>query len=786
VRHRNTYVPMSTRYFGARITRNEDPALLTGRGLFVDDVRLPAMAHAAVLRSPHAHARIRRIDARRAQAAPGVLAVFVHADLGPLGEPLPKLIPHPSLTYHKTQYALAPDKVRYVGEPVAFVVAESRYAAEDACDQVEVDYEPLPVAAMLEAAAAPGAPRVHDDMDSNVCAHYIQRVGNVEEAFARAPHRFRERFVIDRGASCPMETRGVVAAWDSRSRRLDVWDSTQAPIPIRNGLAEMFGLAEEDVRVIAPDVGGGFGPKVMMFYPEEVLVPLAAMRLGRPVKWIEDRREHLVATNQEREQIHDAEIAVDSDGRILGVRTVFLYDAGAYIPYGLIVPIVASTTLPGPYHIPNYHCEFRAVFTNKTMVSPYRGAGRPHGVFVMERLLDRVARELGLDRAEVRRRNFIQPDEFPYDVGLIYQDNAPLRYDSGNYPGCFDRALELIGYRDWPARQRAARDSGRWLGCGVACYVEGTGIGPYEGARVTVEPSGRVFVATGVGTQGQGHMTSFAQIAADALGVSPREVTVRTGDTGVFGWGTGTFASRAATVAGNAVALAAQAVADKSRTVAASLLEAPPDEIELAGGNAFVRGVPGRSMTLGALARTANPLRFTMPKEWEGPGLEAVRYFTPPQGTFSNGVHACVVEVDIETGQLTVERYAVVHDCGRVINPMILEGQIHGGVAQGLGGAFWEKLAYDDQAQPLSTTLMDYLLPTAAEMPPIEIEHMETPSPLNPLGVKGAGEAGVIPAAAVIAQAVDDALAPLGIQIAQTPLNPNLLWRLITEARRRS
>lgn len=769
---------------GARIPRNEDPRLLQGRGLFVDDVRLPGMLHAALLRSPHAHARIRGIDVSRARAAPGVSAVYTHADLGALGGPLPKLIPHPALVHHKTQYALAPDTVRYAGEPVAFVVAESRYAAEDVLDLITVDYDPLPVAATLEGATAPDAPLVHDDIGTNVAAHYTQRVGNVEQAFAAAPHRFRERLIIDRGASCPMETRGVVASWDPRTERLEVWDSTQAPIPIRNGLAAMFGLLQQNVRVVAPDVGGGFGPKIMMFYPEEILVPLAAMRLGRPVKWIEDRRENFVATNQEREQIHDAEIAVDADGRILGVRTVFLYDAGAYIPYGLIVPIVAGTTLPGPYRIPNYHCEFTAVFTNKTTVSPYRGAGRPHGVFVMERLLDRVARELDLERTEVRRRNLIQPHEFPYDVGLLYQDNAPVRYDSGNYPACLDRALELIRYAEWPARQHAFRSQGRYLGLGVACYVEGTGIGPYEGCRITVEPSGKVFVATGVGTQGQGHMTSFAQIVADALGVTPRDVSVHTGDTGLFSWGTGTFASRAAVVAGNAVALAAQAVREKARVVAARLLEAPTAEIELSEGRVFVRGVPARSLSLGDVALAANPLRFAMPPEWDGPGLEAIRYFTPAQGTFSNGVHACVVEVDPDTGTLTVHQYLVVHDCGRVINPLILDGQIHGGVAQGLGGVFWEKLAYDAQAQPLSTTFMDYLVPTAAEVPPFEVEHVETPSPLNPLGVKGAGEAGVIPVAAAVAQAIEDALAPFGVRIAEMPLSPNRLRQLLAEARR--
>ncbi len=775
---------MSTRYLGARVARNEDPALLRGRGLFVDDVRLPGMVHGAVLRSPHARARITHLDARRARSTPGVLGVFLHGDLGALGGPLPKLIPHPSLLHHKTQFTLAPAQVRFVGEPVAFVVAESRYQAEDVLDLIDVAYEPLPAVATLEQAVASNAPLVHEDIGTNVAAHYTQRVGNVEDAFARAPHRFRERFVIDRGAACPMETRGVVASWDSRAGRLDVWDSTQAPIPIRNGLAAMLGLHQQHVRVVAPDVGGGFGPKVMMFYPEEVLVPFAAMLLCRPVKWIEDRRESFLAMNQEREQIHDAEIAVDADGRILGLRTVFLYDSGAYIPYGLIVPIVAGTTLPGPYRIPAYHCEFRAVFTNKTTVSPYRGAGRPHGVFVMERLLDRVARELDLDRTEVRRRNLIQPDQFPYDVGLIYQDNAPLRYDSGNYPLGLERALDLIGYAGWPARRRALRAEGRYAGCGVACYVEGTGIGPYEGCRITVEPSGKVFAATGVGTQGQGHMTAFAQIIADVLGVTPRDISVHTGDTGLFGWGTGTFASRAAVVAGNAVALAAQAVRDKARLVAARMLEAPPEEIDLADGKLFVQGVPGRAVSLGEAAAAANPLRFAMPAEWEGPGLEAIRYFAPPQGTFSSGVHAAVVEVDPDTGMLTIHRYVVVHDCGRVINPTIVEGQIHGGVAQGLGGAFWEKLAYDGGGQPLCTTFMDYLLPTAAELPGLEVAHVETPSPLNPLGVKGAGEAGVIPVAAVVAQAVEDALEPFGVRISEAPLSPNRLRQLIAETRR--
>ncbi|MBI4279281.1 MAG: xanthine dehydrogenase family protein molybdopterin-binding subunit [Armatimonadetes bacterium] len=775
---------MATRFFGERIRRNEDPRLLTGRGLYVDDVQLPGLLHAAVLRSPYAHARLRRIDTARAKAHPGVVAVYTSADLpAAIREPLPKLIPHAALVHHKTQYALAMDKVRHVGEPVALVVAESRYAAEDALVIIDVDYDALPAVVDLERAVAAGAPLVHEDIGTNVAAHYTQRVGNVEEAFARAPHVFRERLRIDRGAASPIETRGVVAQWDARARQLTMWDSTQAPIPIRNGVARLFGLAQNEVRVIAPDVGGGFGPKIMMYYPEEILIPFAAMSLGRPVKWIEDRREHFVATNQEREQIHDAEIAVDAEGRILGVRTVFLHDAGAYIPYGLVIPIVASTTLPGPYKIPNYHCEFMAVFTNKTITSPYRGAGRPHGVFVMERLMDRVSRELGIDRAEVRRRNFIQPHEFPYHVGVIYQDGALMIYDSGDYPATLEKALQIIGYADWSRQKAEARQQGRRLGLGFACYVEGTGIGPYEGCRITVEPSGKVFMATSVGTQGQGHATSFAQIAADALGVNVTDVVATTGDTAAFSWGTGTFASRAAVVSGNAVHLAAQAVRKKALQVAATMLEAREDDLDLADGRVFVRGAPGRSVALGEVAVAANPLRGVLPRGWDGPGLEASRFFAPPQGTFANGAHAAVIEVDEQTGQMRVLRYVVVHDCGKMINPLILEGQVHGGTAQGIGGVFYERLVYDESGQPLATSFMDYLLPTAMEVPPIEVDHLETPTPLNPLGIKGAGEAGVIPVAAMVAQALEDALDDLGVRITEMPLDPDRLLELIGRSR---
>ncbi|MDR7463847.1 MAG: aerobic carbon-monoxide dehydrogenase large subunit [Armatimonadota bacterium] len=775
---------MPTRWFGERIPRNEDPRLLRGRGMYVDDVRRPGMLHAAFYRSPHAHARILHIDTAAARALPGVVAVCTAQDLpARLRGPLPKLIPHPALRYHKTQVALAGSVVRHVGEPIVLVVAESRYIAEDALDLVVVDFEVLPAAVDLEKAAQPDAPRVHEDMPDNIAAHHIQRVGDVEAAFARAAHVFRERLVIDRGCSCPLETRGVVAEWDPRARQLIVWDSTQAPIRIRNYLSELLELPQASVRVIAPDIGGGFGPKIMMCYPEEVCVPWAAMHLGRPVKWIEDRREHFVATNQERQQIHDAEIAVDDQGRILGVRTVFLHDCGAYCAYGLQLPIITSTTLPGPYKIPNYHAEYRAVFTNKTQTSPYRGAGRPHGVFVMERLMDRVARELGIDRAEVRRRNLIQPHEFPYDLGgLIYQDGVRLVYDSGNYPEVLRKALQHIGYADWPAEKARLHRQGRHVGLGLALYVEGSGIGPYEGCRITVEPSGKVYVATSVGTQGQGHYTVLAQIVADALGTDVADVLVTTGDSGAFGWGTGTFASRAAVVAGSAVALAARAVREKALQVASALLEANPEDLELAEGKLFVRGVPDRAVTLGQVAAAANPLRGVIPPEWEGPGLEATRFFAPPSGAFSAGCHAAVVEVDVATGFIRFLRYVVVHDCGPIINPLILEGQIRGGVAQGIGNAFYEKLVYDEQGQLLTQTFMDYLLPTAAEVPEVQIDHVETPSPLNPLGVKGAGEAGTIPVPALVASAIDDALSEEGVRITEMPLSPSRLREIIRAA----
>ncbi len=766
-------------YFNARVRRNEDARLLTGRARFVDDVEMPGMLHVAFVRSDHAHARLVNVDVSAARQRRGVAAVYTFTDLGEYGRPAPLLVPPPpipGLVFHPcTHRPLAKDKVRYVGEPIAMVVAESRYVAEDAVRDVVVDVDPLEAVVGLEAALSPSAPRVHEHLDSNAAAHVVQRKGDYGAARARAGAIISRRFTYDRGAAAALENRAVVAVWDAQAEELTIWDTTQAPIPIRNGLAARLGLLESQVRVVAPFVGGGFGPKIMMFYPEELLVPWASMRLARPIKWTEDRQENFYATTQERGQVHDAEMALTRDGRILGVRDTFLFDTGAYDPYGLTIPINTQCTLLGPYDIPAYHSEFTAVFTNKTIVTPVRGAGRQHGVFVSERLLDIAARELGIDRVEIRKRNLLGPDRFPHNHEIMFQDSAPLVYDSGDYQPALEQAAATIGYGDLLKTEAQRRTGTRRVGVGIACYVEGTGIGPYEGARVTVEPSGKVRVATGVGTQGQGHYTVFAQVVADVLGVGVEDVQVVTGDTREFQWGTGTFASRGAAVAGSACHAAATLVRDKILSLAATVLGAKPDDLELAGGRVTVRGSSGRAISLADLAAKANPLRGAVRPGTE-PGLESTAYFGPDRGSTASGVHAMIVEVDVETAMVEVKRYVVVHDCGRIINPLIVDGQIHGGVAHGIGNAFYEQLVYDEHGQLLNASFMDYLLPTATDIPPIETAHRETPSPFNPIGLKGVGEAGCIPTGAAFAQAVEDAL---NIEILEIPLSPNRLFSLM-------
>ncbi len=780
---------MAKKYVGKRMTRTEDPRLLTGQALFVDDVEIPGMLHAAFLRSDYAHARLLSIDASAAKERPGVVAVYTAEDMGDDWQPGPPLvIPPPTIkgvTFHtRTQVPLVKDKVRHLGEPLAVVIAESRYIAEDALDDITVDLEPLEAAADLEKALEPDSPLVHDDLDSNLAAHLIQDKGDYAAAREQADLVIKRRITIDRGAAAAMENRGIVAHWDGKSQHLTLWDTTQAPIPLRNGLAGMFGLSVNQVRVIAPFVGGGFGPKIMMFYPEEVLLTWATLKLSRPIKWIEDRRENFLTTTQERGQIHDAEIALTSDGRILGVSHTFLHDTGAYDPYGLTIPLNTQSHCMGAYDVPNYHSELKVVFTNKMFTTPVRGAGRQHGIYLIERLVDIAAKELGLDSIEIRQRNLIPPDAFPYHHQIIDQAFAPLIFDSGNYLAVLEKAAIMVGYdRFVSEEQPRLRAEGRHVGIGIVVFVETTGVGPYEGGRVTVEPSGKISVATGVGTQGQGHFTSFAQIVAEQLGVSPRDVRLVTGDTSEFHWGTGTFASRGSVVAANAIHAAAKSVRAKVLKLASTVLDAPEQELELEDGQVRVADIPEQSISLGELALLANPLRGAVEPGTE-PGLESTAYYGPQYGATASGAHAMIIEVDPETMMVDIKRYVAVEDCGTMLNPLIVEGQIHGGVAHGIGNAYYEQLMYDENGQLLNASFADYLVPTAIEVPRIRVGHEITRSPLNELGTKGVGEAGTIPVTALFAQALENALADYDIEITETPMSPNKLFELLQAAKK--
>jgi carbon-monoxide dehydrogenase large subunit len=759
---------------------------LTGQALFVDDVDIPGMLHVAFLRSDYAHARLKSIDISQARKRPGVVAVYTAEEMGDEWKPGPPLVsPPPTLKNvvfnSRTQVPLVKDKVRHAGEAIAAVVAESRYIAEDAVEDILVDLEPLEAVADLEKALMPGSVRVHDDLGSNLAAHLVQVKGDYDKAREGADLVIKKRFIIDRGAAAAMENRGIVADWDAKSQHLTVWDTTQAPIPIRNGLAFRLGLSEHQVRVIAPFLGGGFGPKMMMFYPEEMLIPWIAIKLARPIKWIEDRRENFYATTQERVQIHDAEMALTRDGRILGIKDNFLHDTGAYDPYGLTIPLNTQSHSMGAYDVPNYYSEIKAVFTNMVITTPIRGAGRPQGIYIAERLLDLAAKELGIDPIEIRKRNFIPPDKFPYEHIIIDQAFSPLIFDSGNYQPVLEKARNLIGYDQFVREEQPRlRSEGRHVGIGIVSFIETTGVGPYEGARITVGTNGKINVATGVGTQGQGHFTSFAQIVAEQIGVDVQDINLVTGDTAEFHWGTGTFASRGAVVAANAIHASAVAVRKKILKLASEILKAPEDELELEGGQVRVADIPQMSISLGELAALANPLRGAVQPGTE-PGLEATAYFGPQYGATAFGTHAMILEVDPETMMVDIHRYVVVEDCGTIINPLILEGQIHGGVAMGIGNAFYEKLVYDENAQLLNASLADYLIPTATEVPRIVVGHEETPSPLNSLGTKGAGEAGTIPVPALFAQALENALPEYNLEILETPLSPNRLFELLQD-----
>ncbi len=767
---------VSPRVVGVPIKRKEDFRLLTGRGKYAADVRLPGLLHAAILRSPHPHARIAAIRGDAARALPGVVAVITADDLGSVGR-IPVRLGQRSGAGATAclQPPLATGTVRYVGEPVAFVVAASRYLAEDALELVEIDWDLLPVVADARRASEPGVPVLHPAAGGNVVERLATRAGDAAGALAAADRRVHERFAVQRHTGVPMETRGLTAAHDLGTGVLTLWGVAKVPHFNRRVLADLLGYPEHLIHFIELEVGGGFGVRGE-FYPEDFVVPWTAMRLGRPVQWIEDRREHLMATNHSRQQYHDVEMGVRRDGTIVALRDRFMVDLGAYIrTHGVVVPELTIALLPGPYRIPNYECEGLCVMTNKTPTGTYRGPGRYEGTFVRERLIDRVAAELGLDPADVRRRNFIGADEMPYEVGGASLGQRTV-YDCGDYLSAFEQALAAADYKAVRAEQTRARGEGRYLGIGLGCVLEKAGLGPWEYARVEVDGSGRVVVYSGVAAVGQGIETTLAQVVAEELSVAAEDVTVVHGDSARVPFGIGGFASRGAAVALPAALEAARKVRDKIFQVAASLMEAHAGDLVLESGAVHVRGLPERAVTLRQLARAAVPGPPGM-----DPGLYAAHFFEAPKMTYPYGTHVAVVEVDLATGRVALRKYVVTYDIGRAINPMIVEGQIVGGLAQGIGGALLEELVYDDQAQPLTTTFMDYLVPTAMEMPEATIVKIleETPTPLNPLGVKGVGEGGSSGAGAAIANAVADALAPLGVAIAELPLSPDRIAALL-------
>jgi carbon-monoxide dehydrogenase large subunit len=768
---------------GRSIARLEDRALLTGNGRFVGDLRFPGTLEAAFVRSPHAHARIRAIDAGAARKCAQLRAVLTLADLAPLlsQERLPLGFRTAELPPHITPFVLARDEVAFVGEPVALVVAATRYAAEDAAALVSVDYERLAAVSDCQAALAAGAACAHAGRPSNVLVEFKQSYGDVASAFAAARHRASVHLKQHRGGAHSMEGRGALAMYEANEDRLTLWSSTQLAHEARASLMKLLRLDENQLRVVAPDVGGGFGAKFLL-YPEEVALAAASLLLRRPIRWLEDRREHFLAAIQERDQHWQLEVAFNDEGRLLGLRGTLIHDQGAYTPQGINLPYNASTGVPGPYVLPAYELAVRVVETNKVATMPVRGAGYPEGAFAMERVLDCVADSLGLDRAEVRRRNLVPPEKMPYVTPLKTRSGAPVALDSGDFPACQRMALEAIDHQGFPARQQLAKNAGRYLGLGIANGVKGTGRGPFESAIVRIGRSGRISLYTGAMPMGQGIKTALAQICAAQFDVPPDSVTVVAGDTAAIPYGQGGFASRQTVTAGSSVHLAATAVRNKALDVAAHLLEVSPSDLELREGRVEIAGAPGSGLALGEIAEAvAGVPGYSMPGKVE-PGLESMQSFLPNALTYGGACHAVEAEVDIETCGIRILRYVVVNDSGRIINPAIAEGQIMGGVAHGIGNALFEWMGYDDEAQPITTTFADYLLATATDVPSIEVKLVEFPSPLNPLGVKGIGESGCVPAAGAIIAAVENALAPFGVRIREYPVTPARLFALLKAA----
>src|SRR6267378_905064 len=783
---------MGEKLFGASIKRREDPRLITGKGTFVDDVRIPGTTTAAFVRSPHAHARIVRIDATAAKKLKGVLAVYTEKDLVAAGvKPIPVgwLIPNMKIP---PRYPLAVDRARHMGEAVAVVIAESPYIARDAAELVEVDYEPLPVVADAAKAVQPGAPAVNDEARDNVAFRWqIGDKAATDKAFAGAPKIVKQSFRNHRLIPNAIEPRAALASANPATGEITLWVTTQNPHVHRLLMAAfILGIPEHKFRVISPDVGGGFGSKIFV-YPEECVVTWASRALGRPVKWTAERRESFLTDAHGRDHQTDAEMALAEDGRILGLRVKTIANMGAYL--SLFAPCIPTylygTLLAGAYRTPAIHVDVTAVFTNTTPVDAYRGAGRPEACYLLERMVDLAAQELAMDPLELRRKNFISKDQFPY------QTPVALLYDSGNYEAALDKALESFDYGAFRKEQEQARKQGRYLGVGFSTYVEACGLAPsqvagalgaqaglYESATVRVHPTGKVTVFTGSHSHGQGHETTFAQIAADELGLPMEDIEIVHGDTGQVPFGMGTYGSRSAAVGGAAIHMGLQKIKDKGKKIAAHLLEASENDIVYEGGKFAVKGSPNRSKTFGDVALMAY-LAHNLPKGLE-PGLEAISFFDPGNFVFPFGTHIAVVEVERETGKVKLVRYIAVDDLGRVINPMIVDGMVQGGIVQGVAQVLWEEAIYDENGQLVTGSMMNYALPKADDVVTAELARTETPTPVNPLGVKGAGETGTIASTAAVANAVLDALGPFGIKHLDMPFTPGKVWEAIRSSGR--
>ena len=769
--------------FGKDIKRLEDPVLLRGEAHFADDICLPEMAHACFVRSPFAHALVKGINSSAAEEIDGVIAVVTLADLRPqlLSELLVVGLPSPSYRQHSDRPVLAFEEVSYVGEPVAVVVARSRHIAEDAAAIVDVDYEALPAISDCKKALEDGSPTARAGAPHNLMAEFLQEYGDVDAAFSNSPHVFKESLLVHRGGSHSIECRGCVARYEDITDELTLWTSHQMPHSLMRTFVEITGLDENKVRIVTPHVGGGFGPKLVV-YQEDVSLLLASKLLKLPIKWIEDRREHFTNTTQERDQYWDVEIAVNEEGLIQGVRGGVIHDHGAYTARGVNLPYNAAETIPLAYEIKNFKMAVRVALTNKVPVTPVRGAGHPQGVFVMERLLDRAARELNIDRAEIRRRNLIPGDQMPYEKPLKTRGGMPVLLDSGNYPKCQAIAEEAADWAGFPARQKAALANGRYLGIGMSNFVKGTGRGPFEQVTVRIGPSGKVHVYTGGVNIGQGTHTMLAQIVGEQLGADMNNVTLVGGDTHATALGIGTSNSRLAVVAGTSAHVAAVKVREKALKVASQLLEASQEDLEIIDGDVVVRGTDMR-ISLGDVANAvAGTPGYALPEGTE-PGLEATENVVLDNLAFANGTNVIEVEVDPDTGGVKILKFILAHDSGVIINPMMADGQIFGSAAHGIGNSLFEWMGYDDDANPVTTNFGEYLLVTATEMPHVQVIHHESPSPLNPLGVKGVGECGVVPTPAAVISAVENALQPFGARFSKAPVSPSEIIGMIKQGR---